>query len=128
MSEDMEQRFKAICLKLWGEEEGEDIYAWIHDNRPPYFHSRLVQAMVPIWEMDKLDLRTKILCIITLFTGLHLDEVEFFMKMAAHHGIPQEQVEEVLLLAGLEAGFPRAEKAIMIMTRVYGEHAARQAS
>jgi len=58
---------------------------------------------------------------------MHLDEVEFFMKMAAHHGIPQVEVEEVILLAGLEAGFPRAEKAVMILTRVYQEYAARKA-
>ena len=44
---------------------------------------------------------------------------EFFFKMAHVHKIPKEEVEEILLLTGLEAGFPNAEMAIEILERVY---------
>ena len=127
MAEDMEARFRAITHKLWGPEEGEDIYQWIVATRPPAFHAKLINVMVPIWEMDKVELKTKILCAISLFTGLHRDEAEFFFKMAAYHQIPQEEVEEILMLTGLEAGFPTAEKAIVTMKNVYDEHAEKQA-
>ncbi len=125
MSGDLERRFQAICLKLWGDEQGGEIYDWIVSSRPPSFHASLRQVMVPIWEMDRVDLRTRILCSIAMFTAQHRQEVEFFMKMAAHHRIPREEVEEILLLAGLEFGFPAAEMAIDILTRVYAEHQAR---
>ena len=125
MSDDLERRFRAITHKLWGEEGGEEIYQWIVTSRPPAFHAKLREVMVPIWEMDRVDLRTRILCSIAMFTATHKQEVEFFMKMAAHHGIPREEVEEILLLAGLEFGFPAAEMAIEILTRVYSEHEAR---
>ncbi|MCY3815845.1 MAG: hypothetical protein OXG59_06085 [Gammaproteobacteria bacterium] len=125
MSDDIERRFQAITHKLWGDEMGEEIYQWIVTSRPPAFHAKLREVMVPIWEMDRVDLRTKILCSIAMFTATHKQEVEFFMKMAAHHEIPREEVEEILLLAGLEFGFPAAEMAIDILTRVYSEHEAR---
>lgn len=125
MSNDLETRFRAICLKLWGDEQGEEIYQWIRTSRPPFFHSKVREVMVPIWEMDGVELRTKILCSIAMFTAQHKQEVEFFMKMAAHHRIPQEEVEEILLLAGLECGFPAAEMAVDILARVYSEHEAR---
>ncbi len=117
--DDIEIRFRAICLKLWGDQLGEDTFQWIKRSRPPYFHSLAMQVMTPIWEANRLDLRTKILCCIAVFTALHRTEVEFFMKMAVHHGIPQVEVEEVLLLTGLEAGFPTAEMAIQHMTNAY---------
>jgi len=119
---DLEKRFNAICRRLWGEDQGQEIYQWISDSRPPSFHEKLMGVMVPIWEMDRVDLRTKILCCIAAFTALHRREVEFFFKMAAHHGIPQEDVEEILLLTGLEAGFPTAEMAIEILTQVYSDY------
>lgn len=117
---DIEERFRRVCLKLWGDEEGQSIYEWIRQSRPPYFHSLAAQVMTPIWESDRVDLRTKILCCIAMFTALHRPEVEFFMKMAAHHRIPQEEIEEILLLTGLEAGFPTAEMAVQLMAKAYG--------
>ena len=126
---DLEQRFRTVCLRLWGEEQGEEVYAWIRDNRPPYFHAKLVEVMLPIWELNRVDLRTKILCCIAVFNtqvvilqidiAQHKQEVEFFIKMAKYHKIPREEVEEILLLTGLEAGFPTAEMAIQHLQRVY---------
>jgi alkylhydroperoxidase/carboxymuconolactone decarboxylase family protein YurZ len=117
----LEERFRAVCLKLWGEQNGEATYRWIKQTRPPHFHAMAMQVMTPIWESDRLDLRTRILCCIAVFTAQHRTEVEFFMKMAAHHGIPFHEVEEVLLLTGLEAGFPSAEMAIQFLEKAYAE-------
>ena len=115
--------FKEICLELWGEKRGVDIHKWIVENRSKEFHYKSMQVMVPIWQMKRVDLKTKIMCCISLFAGLSRDEVEFFMIMAANHGIAKEDIEEILLLIGLEAGFPTAEKAVMILQRVYTEFA-----
>lgn len=120
-----EERFRAVCLRLWGDAQGEEVYQWIRDNRPPYFHSKLVEAMLPIWELNRVDLRTKILCCIAVFTAQHKHEVEFFLKMAHFHKIPREEVEEILLLTGLEAGFPTAEMAIQHLQKIYADGAAR---
>src|SRR5688500_9312312 len=103
----LEPRFRAILTKLWGP-GGDDSYEWMKKTRPAYFHDRLVEVMVPMWEMDRVELKTKILCCITLFVGLGKEEVRFFLKMAVHHGIPREQVEEMVIMAGLESGFPNA--------------------
>lgn len=123
----LEERFRAVCLKLWGERNGEETYRWIKATRPPHFHSIAMQVMTPIWESDRLDLRTRILCCIAVFTAQHRTEVEFFMKMAAHHRIPFHEVEEVLLLTGLEAGFPSAEMAIQFLRKAYEEAGAAPA-
>lgn len=123
--EDLSARFQAICLKLWGDKEGEEIYKWIVDTRPPYFHGMVMQVMVPMWEMNKVDMKTKILAMCACFTARHMQEVEFMFKAAAHHGIPQEQVEEIVLMAGLEGGFPSAEMAVHLLMKVYQEHAEK---
>jgi alkylhydroperoxidase/carboxymuconolactone decarboxylase family protein YurZ len=120
-------RFKAICQKLWGPDKGDEIHDWIVSERPAHFQAMTMQVMVPIWEMDRVDIRTKILCCISLFVGLNRDEQRFFLMMAAHHGIPQDDIEEILLLIGLEAGFPTAEKAIGIVQDVYRQHASTKA-
>jgi len=121
----MEERFNAVCLKLFGPEVGKSLEQWIRESRPRHFQEITAQVMVPVWEMDKVDLRTKILCCISLFTGLNRKEVKFFFQMAAYHGIPQEEVEEILLLTGLEAGFPTAENAVVLMKEAYEEQAAK---
>ena len=115
----LDERFHAVCLKLWGKEEGQNTYQWIKSTRPPHFHALAMQVMTPIWESDRLDLRTRILCCIAIFTALNRSEVRFFMNMAAHHQIPREEVEEVLLLTGLEAGFPTAEMAVQLLVAAY---------
>jgi len=124
---DLDKRFRAITHRLWGDEEGEEIYQWIKATRPPGFHAQLARVMVPIWELNKVDLKTKILCAISLFCGKNMREVEFFFKMAAHHKIPREHVEEILMLVGLEAGFPAAEMGIEILKKTYDAHAQKKA-
>ena len=39
--------------------------------------------------------------------------------MAYAHKIPQVEIEEILLLTGLEFGFPNAEMAIGVLQEVY---------
>ena len=84
----LEERYRAICHRLWGDDEGERIHQWIRASRPASFHEKMIQVMVPIWEMDRVDLRTKILCCIATFTALNKREVEFFFKMAVLHASP----------------------------------------
>lgn len=120
----LEERFKRLCLKLFGETEGPGVYEWIRSTRTPVFHRIAAQVMLPVWELSRVDLRTKILCCVALFTGLHRDEVKFFVMMAKAHGIPEYELEEVILLTGLEAGFPTAEKAIQVVKEVYGTEGA----
>ena len=64
----LEERYRAICHRLWGDDEGERIHQWIRASRPASFHEQMIRVMVPIWEMDRVDLRTKILCCIATFT------------------------------------------------------------
>ena len=86
MADDMEARFRAVTHKLWGPEEGEGIYQWIVATRPPAFHEKLINVMVPIWEMDKVELKTKIMCAISLFVGLHRDRSGILLQDG---GLPQ---------------------------------------
>lgn len=116
---DLEERYKNICLELWGDEQGIEIHSWIVDNRPVSFQRKLMEVMVPIWEMKTVDLKTKILCCISAFTSHGRPEVEFFLKMAHAHNISRLEIEEILLLMGLEFGFPNAEMTIRLLEGVY---------
>ena len=40
LMKDLETRYKSICLKLWGDQQGEEINAWIMDNRPVPFQKK----------------------------------------------------------------------------------------
>ena len=68
--ENLDERYKNICLKLWGEEQGEEIHEWIITNRPVAFQRKLMEVMVPIWEMDKVDMRTKYFAVSPLLPRL----------------------------------------------------------
>jgi alkylhydroperoxidase/carboxymuconolactone decarboxylase family protein YurZ len=116
---DLEERYKNICLELWGVEQGAEIHTWIVDNRPVSFQRKLMEVMVPIWEMKTVDLKTKILCCISAFTSHGRPEVQFFLKMAHAHNISKLEIEEILLLMGLEFGFPNAEMTIGLLQEVY---------
>jgi len=61
-----------------------------------------------IWERDILDMRTKILLLIAMFAVMGREEIKLFMRAAMIHGVTRSEIEEILLLAGLESGMPNA--------------------
>ena len=103
--ENLDERYKKICLKLWGEEQGTEIHEWIITNRPVAFQRKLMEVMVPIWEMDKVDIRTKILCCVAAFTALGRGEVEFFLKWHMSIKYLKKRLKKSFCLRGLSQAF-----------------------
>ena len=96
-----EQMFK----KIFGPDYGAELCDQLNEGD---FNKVLMCRIAPeVWELHGADLRTKILCVIAVCTAQKLD-VSYFIRAALFHKISIEEIESVMLLAGLEAGFPAA--------------------
>ena len=60
---------------------------------------------MPIWEMDKVDIRTKILCCVAAFTALGRGEVEFFLKWHMSIKYLKKRLKKSFCLRGLSQAF-----------------------
>jgi alkylhydroperoxidase/carboxymuconolactone decarboxylase family protein YurZ len=98
-------RARAMFVRVFGPEYGAELCGQLGEG---YFNEVLMCRIAPqIWEAGEVALPTKILCAIVLLAAVNQD-CSYFIRAAIYHGVPRRQVEEVLLLAGLEAGFPAA--------------------
>ncbi|HCN32193.1 MAG TPA: hypothetical protein DIS83_03550 [Rhodobiaceae bacterium] len=90
---------------VFGPDYGEELSKQLQDGE---FNKILMCRIAPeIWGLDSVDIRTKILCVIAVCTAQKLD-VEYFIRAGIYHEISRREMEHVMLLAGLEAGFPAA--------------------
>lgn len=76
-----------------------------------------------IWDQTAVPLPTKILCAIALLAAAGQD-CGYFVRAGIVHGVTRRQVDEILLLAGLETGFPAATAARRRVEEAYREHLA----
>lgn len=74
-------------------------------------HAVMTRIGPEVWERDALDIRAKVLCAIGIFAALGKAEVKLFMRAAMVHGCSREEIVDVLMLVGLESGFPNAAAA-----------------
>ena len=114
-------RSRAMFIRIFGEEYGTQLCNQLNDGS---FNQVLMARIAPeVWEYPGIDLRTKILSVIAVSTAINQD-VRYFVRAAIHHGVPQDAIEAVILMAGLEAGFPAAAVARRGMLSAYSDHAA----
>ena len=98
-------RGREMFKKIFGPHYGEELSEQLHQGE---FNRIAMCKIAPeIWELDGIDLKTKILCVIGICTAQKLD-VSYFIRAAIYHDINRRAIEHVMLLAGLEAGFPSA--------------------
>ncbi len=107
-SDDEITRAKQMFKNIFGPDYGKELCEQLNDGD---FNKVLMCRIAPeVWELHGADLRTKILCVIAVCTAQKLD-VSYFIRAALFHNISVEEIESVMLLAGLEAGFPAAGAA-----------------
>jgi 4-carboxymuconolactone decarboxylase len=77
-----------------------------------------------IWERPSLNMRTKVLLLVGMFAVMGRPEIKLFMRAAFHHGVTRAEIEDILLLAGLEAGMPNAAAGFARLAEAEAEQAA----
>lgn len=115
------ERGYAIFRKIFGDALGSHL-ADQFSGPAGSFNQTVMSRIAPeVWERNNVDIRTKVLCAIGLFTAIGRDEVKLFMRAAMIHGCSRAQIEDVLLLAGLESGFPNAAAAARLLDQAEDE-------
>jgi 4-carboxymuconolactone decarboxylase len=75
----------------------------------PDFARIVGNFLVPeIWVLDKVDLKTKILCAFAALAALGRPETRTFAFGAFTQGVSREELAEIILIIVIEAGFPAA--------------------
>ena len=114
-------RARTMFRRIFGDDYGEELCAQLGEGD---FNQLLMCRIAPeVWEKDTVDLRAKILCAIALLAASHQD-CRYFVRAAIHHGLTRKQVEEILLLTGLETGFPAASVGRRAVEQGYQDHLA----
>lgn len=114
-------RAREMFLRVFGPDYGAELCGQLGEG---YFNEVLMCEIAPhVWASGETPLPSKVLCAIVLLAATNQD-CSYFIRAAIHHDISRRQVEEVLLLAGLEAGFPAAGVA---RRRIDGALEAHQA-
>ena len=110
-----------MFLRIFGPEYGAELCGQLDQND---FNRQLMTRIAPeVWEQEAVDLKTMILCAIGIITAARHD-VGYFVRAGIHHGIMREEMEAVIMLAGLEAGFPSAGEARRRLDQAYADHQA----
>lgn len=77
-------------------------------------------AWADVWDNDDLDQDVRSLVTVGLLAaGGHERQLELHMRAAAEHGVPAEQVAQVLLHVGIYAGLPAANLGFHVLDRIY---------
>ena len=110
-----------MFLRIFGPDYGAELCGQLEQND---FNRQLMTRIAPeVWDQDVVDLKTMILCAIGIITAARHD-VGYFVRAGIHHGIKREEMEAVIMLAGLEAGFPSAGEARRRLDQAYSDHQA----
>lgn len=94
--------------------------------RPDSFQDVVFGKIGPmVWFREGLSLREKLITMVVIFATT-AQEVQFkiFGRAALIHGVTREEIEELLLLVGLETGMPRAANALDWLIAMLPEHEA----
>lgn len=94
--------------------------------RPDSFQDVVFGQIGPtIWKREGLDFKVKLMAMLVIFASVQ-QEVQFriFSRAALVNGITPKEIEELMLLVGLETGMPRAANAMDWLVETIAEHEA----
>lgn len=97
--------------RMFGPEYSARFMKEVNELSPEFSKIVLEILASEIWSLNKIDLRTKILCAFSSLAALGRPEAEAFAYGAYYHGVTLEQLTEIILVVGIEAGFPAAMEA-----------------
>lgn len=117
-------RAAEMFKKTFGELYGGYLCRQLHEG--PVGINRFVMCQIGplVWMRDTLPIKTRMFVAITALVTLGREDVKYFMRGAFCHGATREEIEEVLIVAGLEAGFPAAIMAARRLDEAEREHRA----
>lgn len=121
-------RARAMFVRIFGPDYGEALMDQLRGEAADFNAIVMCRIGPEVWDLDELDIRSKVLCAIAIFCVMNRAEIKFFIRAAIHHGVTRKQIEEVIMLAGLESGFPNAANAQKYVKEAYADHAAFTAS
>lgn len=116
-------RARSMFHKVFGSAYGEALMSQL-DGSIAEFNAIIMCHISPvIWERDALDIKSKVLCAVAIFAAMNRADVKYFVRAAIHHGATRQEIDEVILLVGLESGFPNATAAAKWVNEAFQEHA-----
>lgn len=120
-------RGAANFKQMFGEIYGKELCSQLHEG--PVGINRFIMCTIgpEVWERDKLDMKTRMYVALAVLAALGRAETKFFMRGAFCNGATREEIEEVLIVTGQEAGFPCAALAAKRLDEAEEEHAAMMA-
>jgi alkylhydroperoxidase/carboxymuconolactone decarboxylase family protein YurZ len=113
-----------MFTRIFGPDYGAELAKQLYESASDFNDIVMGKIAPEIWGLREVDIPIKLLCCIAIFTALNRDEIKFFVRGAIYHGITRQQINEIILLAGLESGFPGANAAYRRANEAYAEHEA----
>lgn len=117
-------RGAAMFRAVFGDVYGGYLARQLHEGAVGINRIVMTQIAPNIWERDGLPMKTRLFVAIATLATLARDDVKFFMRGALAQGATRQEIEEVLLVVGLETGFPAATRAARFLDDAEAEHAA----
>src|SRR5215813_3839059 len=115
---------RELFKKIFGPEYGLELANTLYADASDFSDIVMGKIAPEIWGPEEVDIPTKLLCCIAIFTALNREEIKFFVRGAICQGITKKQITEIIMLGGLEAGFPAASAAYRRAKEAYAEHEA----
>ncbi len=114
----------AMFHRVFGEAMGDEMIRGSYKSAGETFNKVISSKIGPeVWERDIIDMRTKLISVIAMFAVMGREEIKYFMRAALFHGVTRSEIEEILLLAGLQAGFPNCAAAFRRLAEAASDHA-----
>jgi 4-carboxymuconolactone decarboxylase len=108
-------------IRMFGEIYGRELCSQIED--PGEVHRFIMTGIGPaVWEREGLDMKTRMFVALAVLAALGREDTRFFMRGALCNGATREEIEEVLIVTGQEAGFPCAARAAERLDEAVAQH------
>jgi alkylhydroperoxidase/carboxymuconolactone decarboxylase family protein YurZ len=116
-------RGAAMFRSVFGEEYGGYLARQLHEGAVSLNRFVMTQVAPNVWERDGLPMTTRLLIAISVLAAHGRDDVKFFMRGALAQGVTRQEIEEALIITGLETGFPNATLGARNLDAAEKEHA-----
>jgi alkylhydroperoxidase/carboxymuconolactone decarboxylase family protein YurZ len=115
-------RGAAMFKTMFGEIYGAELCKQLHEG--PVGLNRFVMTQIGplVWDRDELDMKTRMFVALAVLAALGREDTRFFMRGAFCNGATREEIEEVLIVTGQEAGFPCATRAAQRLDEAEAQH------
>lgn len=108
---ELSKKGQETFIKMFGEEYFKVFLSHIDELSPEMTRIAMNVLTPEIWARENMDMRTKILCAFSSLAALARPETEVFAYGAFYHGVTMKELTDIILIVGIEAGFPAAMEA-----------------